>query len=67
MVPIYAVDSWVALCEPKLTEYIDPIRDCYEAYVLYCFIALLQAYLGDEEELLARLKVCVCVCVCVCV
>ena len=57
MVPIYAVDSWVALWEPTLTEYIDPIRDCYEAYVLYCFIALLQAYLGDEEELLARLKV----------
>jgi len=60
MVPIYAVDSWVALWEPKLTEYIDPIRDCYEAYVLYCFIALLQAYLGEEEELLTRLKVLAC-------
>lgn len=56
MVPIYATDSWVAMWEPSLTEYIDPVRDCYEAYVLYCFISLLAAYSGDEAELMQRLE-----------
>ena len=30
--------------EPTWSRYIDPGRDCYEAYVLYCFLLLLEAY-----------------------
>ena len=30
--------SWVSLMAPDAAEFINPIRDCYEAYVLYSFI-----------------------------
>jgi hypothetical protein len=39
-------------------EYLDPIRECYEAYVIYNFYAYLMAYLeetvGDLERHLAK-------------
>ena len=31
MVPIYAVDCWLALRFKELTIYFDTIRECYEA------------------------------------
>ena len=39
-------------------SYIDPLRDCYEAYVLYSFVCLLEAYLRLEsrEDLNTRFK-----------
>merc|ERR1711998_477559 len=40
MIPIYAMDSWASLLAPRAAEYINPVRDCYEAYVLYSFIKL---------------------------
>lgn len=40
------IATWV----PNLTKYVDPLRDCYEAYVLYCFVALLEAYLKVERK-----------------
>ncbi|GAX79883.1 hypothetical protein CEUSTIGMA_g7323.t1 [Chlamydomonas eustigma] len=53
MVPIYGVDAWLALRFRDAREYIDPIRECYEAYVIYNFYAYLMAYLeetvGDLE------------------
>ncbi len=33
MVPIYAVDAWFALRFRDAREYLDPLRECYEAYV----------------------------------
>jgi len=50
------VDSWVSLMAPDAAEFINPIRDCYEAYVLYSFIMLLEAYTGDLNELLPKLS-----------
>eukprot|EP00658_Telonema_sp_P-2_P060604 TRINITY_DN4947_c0_g2_i9.p1 TRINITY_DN4947_c0_g2~~TRINITY_DN4947_c0_g2_i9.p1 ORF type:complete len:261 (+),score=64.94 TRINITY_DN4947_c0_g2_i9:61-843(+) len=55
MIPIYAVDSWASLMAPEASEFINPFRDCYEAYVLYSFIKLLEAYIGDLEALLPQL------------
>jgi len=49
MVPIYSVDSWLSLRFRSVAIYLDVIRDCYEAYVLYCFFALLVAYVEGEE------------------
>ncbi|EWM23927.1 transmembrane protein [Nannochloropsis gaditana] len=50
MVPIYSVQSWLSLSFKRYALYLDMFRDCYEAYVLYLFLALLVAYLGDGEE-----------------
>ncbi len=43
MVPIYAIDSWLALRFTGAAIYLDTIRECYEAYVLYNFFSYLLA------------------------
>ncbi|KAI3428292.1 hypothetical protein D9Q98_006671 [Chlorella vulgaris] len=48
MVPIYAVDSWLSLRFKEARVYIDPLRECYEAFVIYQFFEYLVAYLEDE-------------------
>ena len=48
MVPIYAVDSWMSLRFKEARIYIDPVRECYEAFVIYNFYMYLVAYLEDE-------------------
>lgn len=50
MVPIYTVQSWLSLSFKHYALYLDMFRDCYESYVLYLFLALLVAYLGDGDE-----------------
>ncbi|GIM14058.1 hypothetical protein Vretimale_17090 [Volvox reticuliferus] len=58
MVPIYAVDAWFALRFQKAREYLDPIRECYEAFVIYSFFAYLMAFLqdtyGDLDEHMSK-------------
>ncbi|WPT16217.1 Transmembrane protein 184C [Picochlorum sp. SENEW3] len=48
MVPIYAVDSWLCLRFKDASFYIDPVRECYEAFVIYNFYMYLVGYLEDE-------------------
>lgn len=48
MVPIYATDSWLALRFPKAAIYLDSLRECYEAYVIYNFMTFLLAFLSSE-------------------
>lgn len=48
MVPIYGIDSWASLRFKEARFYIDPIRECYEAFVIYNFFMYLVAYLEDE-------------------
>lgn len=50
MVPIYAVDSFVSLRFKDAALYVDTLRDCYEGYALYLFLALMVGYLGDGDE-----------------
>eukprot|EP00759_Apiculatamorpha_spiralis_P014353 PhF_6_TR21032/c0_g1_i1/m.30252 len=54
--PIYAVDSCVALWMPEVSLYINTIRDCYEAFVLYQFLSLLIRYGGGETALVRSLN-----------
>jgi len=49
MVPIYAVDSWLSVRFKDYALYFDIARDCYEAYLLYQFFALLVAYIEDGK------------------
>ncbi|KDD73924.1 organic solute transporter Ostalpha [Helicosporidium sp. ATCC 50920] len=48
MVPIYALDSWLSLRFVDARFFLDPLRECYEAFVIYNFYAYLMAYLEDE-------------------
>lgn len=50
MVPIYSIDSFLCLVWPAQALYIDMLRDCYEAYVLYLFLSLLLSYLGCADD-----------------
>lgn len=55
MVPIYSIDSWIAIIYPNMSIYVDTIRECYEAYVIYNFMIYLLNYLTREYELAGRL------------
>jgi hypothetical protein len=57
MVPIYSVESWLALRFKSLSLYIETARECYEAYVIFSFLYFLIALLGDEQQIVAKLKV----------
>jgi len=50
MVPIYAVNSWLSLVFIHSAVYLDMFRDCYEAYVIYLFLALMIAFLGQGND-----------------
>lgn len=53
MVPIYAIDSCLALWSYKWAPVIGLMRDCYESYVIYTFFNLLMGYMGGEDSALA--------------
>ncbi|KAJ8676522.1 hypothetical protein QAD02_012309 [Eretmocerus hayati] len=56
MVPIYAVNAWLGLVYPEGSIYVDSIRECYEAYVIYNFMMFLFAYLNADHQLEHRLE-----------
>ncbi|XP_011299515.1 transmembrane protein 184C [Fopius arisanus] len=56
MVPIYAVNAWLGLIYPKISIYVDSLRECYEAYVIYNFMMYLLAYLNADHQLEHRLE-----------
>lgn len=56
MVPIYAVNAWLGLLFPKQSIYVDSLRECYEAYVIYNFLVYLLNYLNSEMDLEANLE-----------
>ncbi|CAK9290382.1 unnamed protein product [Gordionus sp. m RMFG-2023] len=56
MVPIYAMNAWVALRFPKSAIYLDTLRECYEAYVIYNFTSFLLNYLKCSLDLIATLE-----------
>ncbi|KAG7264976.1 hypothetical protein CRUP_005421 [Coryphaenoides rupestris] len=53
MVPIYSLDSWIALKYPGIAIYVDTCRECYEAFVIYNFMIFLLNYLGNQYPNLA--------------
>lgn len=52
MVPLYAIASCLSLLSFTAADFIDPIRDVYEAFVIYCFFNLLVNYLGGERSII---------------
>uniref|UniRef100_A0A182JDG1 Organic solute transporter ostalpha n=1 Tax=Anopheles atroparvus TaxID=41427 RepID=A0A182JDG1_ANOAO len=51
MVPIYALNALLCLVYPRKSIYMDSIRECYEAYVIYNFMKYLLNYLNLEMDL----------------
>eukprot|EP00736_Rhodelphis_marinus_P005471 Rmarinus@m.26859 len=49
MVPFYAVDCWLSLRYKEATLFLDVLRECYEAVVIYSFVKFLMLYLGGED------------------
>jgi hypothetical protein len=45
MVPIYGLNSWIVLKFPESSIYLDTIRECYEAFVIYNFMMYLINFL----------------------
>ncbi|OGE50167.1 hypothetical protein PENARI_c018G00650 [Penicillium arizonense] len=52
MVPIYAASSWTSIVSLKAAQFLDPIRDIYEAFTIYTFFQLLINFLGGERALI---------------
>ncbi|KAF9599678.1 hypothetical protein IFM89_001624 [Coptis chinensis] len=50
MVPVYATESFVSLVDSNAAFNCQIMRDCYEAFALYCFERYLIACLGGEEN-----------------
>ncbi|KAH8394304.1 hypothetical protein KR215_007467 [Drosophila sulfurigaster] len=55
MVPIYALNAWIGLFFPKHSIYVDSLRECYEAYVIYNFMVYLLHYLNLNMDLEATM------------
>jgi hypothetical protein len=58
MVPIYSVQSWLALYFWSQKVYVETGRACYEAYVIYALVRFLRDFLGEtvEEQIRAQKK-----------
>ncbi|KAG7104026.1 Transmembrane protein C30D11.06c like [Verticillium longisporum] len=52
MVPIYSIASWTSMISLKAAQFVDPVRDIYEAFTIYTFFHLLINYLGGERSLI---------------
>lgn len=50
MVPVYACESIISLWKANFSIVCDILRNCYEAFALYCFGSYLAACLGGEER-----------------
>lgn len=54
LLPIYAISSWLGLHHPHslISKMADPIREIYEAFVIYTFFTLLTNILGGERDII---------------
>lgn len=61
--PVYLMDvssvcvQWLGLVYPEGSIYVDSLRECYEAYVIYNFMMYLLAYLNADYQLEHRLEI----------
>ncbi|KAF1992454.1 DUF300-domain-containing protein [Aulographum hederae CBS 113979] len=52
MVPIYSAASWASLVSLRVSFWIAPFRDVYEAFTIYTFFQLLINFIGGERALI---------------
>ena len=51
MVPIYSIDSYLAIRFTDYAIYFDTLREWYEAYAIYNFMALVMRYLQRNYDM----------------
>jgi hypothetical protein len=51
IIPVYSIFSWFSLVFYENALFFNTVRDVYEAYVIYCFLSLILAYGGGENNL----------------
>ncbi|XP_078441217.1 organic solute transporter ostalpha protein (DUF300) [Wolffia australiana] len=56
MVPVYAVESFLSLWDSDIAFICELMRDCYEAFAMYCFERYLIACLGGEENTIKHME-----------
>ncbi|KAK3259454.1 hypothetical protein CYMTET_31551 [Cymbomonas tetramitiformis] len=56
MVPLYSISSWLSLLRRDEQIYFATIRDCYEAWVIYNFLALCLAYVGGPGQVVLAME-----------
>ncbi|XP_031623210.1 transmembrane protein 184C [Contarinia nasturtii] len=56
MVPIYSGNAFLGLIFPEYSFYMNSMRECYEAYVIYNFMSYLLNFLNLEMDLEATLE-----------
>jgi len=54
IVPLYGIVSWLSMKLDNQALYFATIRDIYEAFVIYCFLALILEYVGGEDNCMRR-------------
>ncbi|AWU76156.1 uncharacterized protein C5L36_0C01020 [Pichia kudriavzevii] len=52
LVPIFAISCYCMLTKPSIGHVIEPIREIYEAFVIYMFYKLLVLMLGGERRII---------------
>ncbi|CAR27640.1 hypothetical protein ZYGR_0AK01310 [Zygosaccharomyces rouxii] len=56
IVPVFAFTSLVAIKSPEFCQiYLDPVREVYEAFVIYTFFSLLVLVLGGEHRIITEI------------
>ena len=56
LLPIYSIESWLALYYRQYSVYIETLKESYEAYVIWNFFFFLIALLGEEPHVLNVLR-----------
>lgn len=56
LVPIFSITCLAATFSPKISRlYLDPVREVYEAFVIYTFFSLLTLILGGEHFIITEI------------
>uniref|UniRef100_A0A7S0MZZ2 Uncharacterized protein n=1 Tax=Cryptomonas curvata TaxID=233186 RepID=A0A7S0MZZ2_9CRYP len=56
MVPLYSVESWLALRFNEQKMYLETLREMYESYVVYSLFKLMREFLGTKEVAVWKLS-----------
>ncbi len=52
IIPIYSIESWIALRYTSLNVYMETLREFYESYAVFNFLYYLISLFGDEQNLI---------------
>jgi hypothetical protein len=57
MVPIFSFASFLPLMLGEQAFVVTRLKDCYEAFLIYTFLAYIFALLGEESDIVGKIQV----------